>query len=82
MKRVYTPLSTPCVRCWHCCVDANYKVNLKFEEQLVEPWIMFLGIGFCGFLGVNKHGKPECLIYLYRPLICRMYHCEPKKNSY
>lgn len=79
-KRVYTPVPHECVRCWHCCLDADYKGNKALENRLPVQWLRIDTLAICPFLTVNGN-KPSCLIYLERPFICRMYHCEIQQSA-
>ena len=85
MKRVYTPVPHNCVRCWHCCIEANYPKQgaPAMEQRLPLEWFPITTIGnlkICPLLTVHNSGLPACLIYHERPRVCERYYCEVQQS--
>lgn len=74
-----------CKRCWRCCIKALLLPEFKLRElhsKLVFDLLRLdTALFMCPVLGVNEKGQPHCLIYPFRPAVCREYLCLKEKSS-
>ncbi len=78
MQRVYSPTPNKCIRCWHCCLSADYHTNFYLESRLPLQWHTIDGnqsFRMCPLLTVDEMGQPTCIIYGDHPSVCKEYHC-------
>ena len=83
-KHADTPKFTPqnsvtCkVRCWNCCFQHGGTANLTWLNRwLLGPKMIRLPDGnvMCDMLASNSKGQTMCLIYRFRPKLCRDSFC-------
>jgi hypothetical protein len=64
-----------------CCVTA-WRIPPNPNVKFVLDWIWVSQIPyfrFCPLFGIDEDYRPSCLIYEFRPKVCRDFVCEPEK---